>query len=86
MKDGRVEDQECQDLSRGFMIAFFERVWKTLPFPWLEKLLPFKYSLEVALVIHSLALLLTTALEVRVEKMVLPTYSKDDQIINLKGY
>jgi len=62
MKDGRAEDRECQNLSAGFRIAFFfERVWKTLPFPWLEKLLPFKYSLEVAVIIHSLALIISTA-------------------------
>lgn len=58
MKDGRAEAQECQDLGPGFRIAFFERVWKTLLFPQLENLLPFKYSSEVAIVIHRLALIL----------------------------
>lgn len=39
----------------------FERVFKTLPAPWLEKLLPLKHHFERAVIIHSLALLLSTA-------------------------
>lgn len=39
----------------------FERVFKTLPAPWLEKLLPFKRHFGRAVMIHSLALLLSTA-------------------------
>lgn len=43
-------------------IAFlFERVWKTLPAPWLEKLLPLKRHFEIAIIILSLALILPTA-------------------------